>query len=187
MASHTPIRVYEEPFYPSKLVPTVSLDPRNNLANIFDESSCFEEEFVGPSMDEHGDASSSMHSPKGWENEKTPATYGLPPPPPDHYPTHSTSNVEFVKPTPEVNSIGHVSSLDHVIPEVDILRPIPGLNYPPSQDKEISPNDLDLDELISSFQRISDTADKVDAANKAASDVGGIRRKCKEKKEEAGY
>ncbi|GKD32412.1 nucleotide-binding alpha-beta plait domain-containing protein, partial [Tanacetum coccineum] len=152
-----------------------------------DESSCFEEEFVGPSMDEHGDASSGMHSPKGWENEKTPATQsprssGLPLPPPDHYPAHSNSNVEFVKPTPEVNSIGHVSSLDHVIPEVDILRPIPDLNNPPSQDKEISPNDLDLDELISNFQRISDTADKVDAANKDASDVGGIRRKRKEKK-----
>ncbi|GKE08008.1 RNA-directed DNA polymerase, eukaryota, reverse transcriptase zinc-binding domain protein, partial [Tanacetum coccineum] len=224
-----PVKVSEEQFHVSSFL-------RPSSSNKFDEgSTCFEEEYIGPTLDEQADdggdsgeeelniqkdRSPRMHnlgklnklpktvvpkahvrsdsgvslsshanfgdSPEGhveFDNRYNfyPCTSGLPPPPSYNMdPPHSPLGVDIIGPTPDPITLEPMNSSpptseENVAPE--------DINSPQVQPPTCVQEDNELEELMSSFQKLSNSLEKTICLLRVASE--GLskrkRRSCLEK------
>ncbi|GJS93656.1 putative RNA-directed DNA polymerase, eukaryota, reverse transcriptase zinc-binding domain protein [Tanacetum coccineum] len=169
-----PVRIFEEPF----VSPCLLSGHKDKWKIKSIDGSIFEEEVVGPSMEvqDEGDSLSGDESPGLWAddsiNSLSPNAKGINSIPPVLNPAHSSNGLDFVKP------ILYESCTGPDVPIVAIPNghdPLPDLNAPTIHDEPKNHFDLDLDELLSSFQRISDNS------NIDPSAIGGRKRKHKKK------
>ncbi|GKD93112.1 nucleotide-binding alpha-beta plait domain-containing protein [Tanacetum coccineum] len=172
--SRSLLPVTEDQFHASIFLPSGSDHPKHD-----DELSSFEEEFMRPTMadasflsprksyrvvdaenfenDCNNDKSSFNPSPLSSTRIPLPLPYEL-------YPTQSSPIMDNVKPTP-----------DFVYQDPNSVDDIQDLNIPHMPNEGINQDDVELDELLSIFQRISNSTDM-------DHHLGGKKKKHKYKK-----
>ncbi|GJS19013.1 RNA-directed DNA polymerase, eukaryota [Tanacetum coccineum] len=181
------VRIFEKQFHAS-----LFLQSDTTNANLFDEAKpSFEEEFIGPTVKEQEDEAEEScfmgnefpplqmtHDIPYVERDTSPCTSGLPPPPPYvTYPAQSSPGVDFVGPTPGSNTHGSNTHEPRNSPSPNPSqdRSMPDLNDPMSQPSRVVQEDEELDDLMASFQILSDNHEK----NNINRD--GTKRKAKKK------